>query len=545
MKHLGRFITAACIAAVAMVSMATNCKPQPPEPGPIIEPKLVLDSHYDLQCEGAILTVKMTVATNWTASVDGGDGWCVLNQTSGPAGDVTVTITVSPNTDLTGRDCTVNFKMGDSIGRITISQAQKDTIRVEPGIVECEPEAGSYTVTVTANVDYEVVITADWVSFDNGVITVLDNPLEQVRNATIALIGPDVAATITVTQKAKLPDVDPYECTVTRLQEHTTGAGIPLVIMGDAFTQEEHDDGTFAAMAEGAMEAFLTIEPYSTFRGMFDVYRVDIVSPYYADFTSGNSTVLETYFGEGSYVDGNKEKCQKFAEKAIGEAALDSAVVIVLMNRDIHAGRCFLTFKESLDPGHNEGPCGIAIAFAALGENADDYAALIRHEAGGHGFGKLADEYYYVGTGAISASDADLYRTLQLDFLAYTNIDFTSDPETVRWSYFLKDERYAGEGLGIYRGGATFEAGVWHPSESNIMLDNVAGYDAPSREAIYNRLQRMAFGPGHGGNFEEFAAYDEINLIAEPEPEPVPQRRYRSYSTGSQASCPPPVIIFK
>ena len=52
------------------------------------------------------------------------------------------------------------------------------------------------------------------------------------------------------------------------------------------------------------------------------------------------------------------------------------------------------------------------------------------------------------------------------------NVDFTGNPEEVLWKGFLLDERYQAEGLGVFEGACTYEAGAWRPSPTSIMVDN-------------------------------------------------------------------------
>ena len=97
----------------------------------------------------------------------------------------------------------------------------------------------------------------------------------------------------------------------------------------------------------------------------------------------------------------------------------------------------------------------------------------------------------------------------------YKNIDITSDPEQVRWAKFINDERYADEGLGVYEGGWGYDYGVWRSSETSIMSgDLAAGFNAPSREAIYYRIHKLTDGADWEYDFEEFVTYDEINRTA-------------------------------
>ena len=93
----------------------------------------------------------------------------------------------------------------------------------------------------------------------------------------------------------------------------------------------------------------------------------------------------------------------------------------------------------------------------------------------------------------------------------WKNVDFTADPSIVKWHHFLEDGRYAYDGLGLFEGAMTYAKGVWRPTDTSIMRYNVGGFNAPSREAIWYRIHRLAYGSGWTYDYEEFVAYDAVN----------------------------------
>jgi hypothetical protein len=106
----------------------------------------------------------------------------------------------------------------------------------------------------------------------------------------------------------------------------------------------------------------------------------------------------------------------------------------------------------------------------------------------------------------------------------YKNIDYirfdwqTHEPiydyineSTVKWRHFLSDPRYANEGLGIYEGAFTYYMGAYRPTENSIMHHKTGGFNAPSREAIYIRIHKLAYGDDWEYDYEEFVKYDAKN----------------------------------
>jgi hypothetical protein len=129
----------------------------------------------------------------------------------------------------------------------------------------------------------------------------------------------------------------------------------------------------------------------------------------------------------------------------------------------------------------------------------------VKHEAGGHGFGKLADEYYrnepYTG---------NLYEECH-QYGWYLNIDDTNDPTQVLWKDFLNVSYYQNEGIGIYQG-ALFN-NLYKSTRESIMLNGINGFNPPSRWAIFQRIKKLA---GEDYTFEDFLNYDKnrnANLV--------------------------------
>lgn len=319
----------------------------------------------------------------------------------------------------------------------------------------------------------------------------------------------------------------------TTLQQSTTSNGVDLVFMGDAFSDRQIADGTYANVMQKAADAFFSEEPYKYMKDRFNVYTVNVVSATEGYEHSGQA--LSTGHGDGTYVYGNDSKVIEYAKKAISEDRLDDAVIIVMMNEDAYAGTCFMYNPPSGNYGR-----GLSIAYFPTSSDTDTFNGLVSHEAGGHGFAKLADEYTYEYMGAIS-SDAIANTKVNEAYGWWKNVDFTSDPELVKWSQFLSDPRYASEGLGCFEGGLTYWTGVWRPTDASIMRYNTGGFNAPSRYAIWYRIGKLAYGESWEGSYEDFVAYDAINRTPAAVARRDAQRRRAVQKPLPQ--LPPPVVV--
>ena len=310
-----------------------------------------------------------------------------------------------------------------------------------------------------------------------------------------------------------LPEFDYYISTdysqdgvVSILQTATKGNGIDIVLMGDAYSDRQIADGTYKADMETLYNNLFTEEPYKSFKDHFNVYYVNVVSAT-EGYEYGN-TALDGYFGGGTFVGGNDNAVFNYALNAISEEEMDEALLIVAMNSDNYAGTCYMYYPDN-SAGYGN---GVSVAYFPKGGDATTFAQLLHHEANGHGFAKLADEYSYEYMGEAPADYVSQTKTQQTDWGWWKNVDFTDDPSAIRWSRFLSDSRYANDGLGAYEGGLTYWTGVWRPTENSIMRYNTGGFNAPSREAIYYRIHKLAYGDSWEYDYEEFVEWDERNI---------------------------------
>lgn len=293
------------------------------------------------------------------------------------------------------------------------------------------------------------------------------------------------------------------------LNTATLGRGIDIVLMGDAFSDRQIADGSYGELMKKAADLFFSIEPYSSFRQYFNVYYIDAVSKN-EGIVAGGETALSTTFGAGTQVGGNDEKCMEYASGipslASDDSRMNEILIIVIINSENYAGTCYMSVPTNLKGDYGRGS---GIAYLPKGTSDEVMGQLIHHEAGGHGFSKLMDEYFTVGT--IPQSKIDEYRGFYSDYGWGRNVDFTSDPAEVIWSKFIVDARYLSEKIGVYEGSCTYVYGAYRPTDYSIMRNNTGGFNAPSREAIYNRICKLAFGSSWTFDYEDFVAWDEIN----------------------------------
>lgn len=431
---------------------------------------------------------------------------------------------------------------------VIISQEPAEMVlfSVSPDQIEVGADMCSFELSVTSSKEYEIKSLVDWIvertTRSDGtyshIFEVRDNPSNNEREGVITITN-EKQKTITVPVKQKGAERDYYvssdysqDGTIVQLQSASEGNGIGIVLMGDGYSDKQIEDGTYKTDMENAYNSLFSIEPFKSFKMLFNVSYVNVVSP--VEGFEHSKTALDCGFGDGTYVYGNDQKCFDYALKAIQPQKMDETLVVVIMNSNRYSGTCFMYYPTVSGTDYGK---GVSIAYFTKGEDKEVLADLLHHEACGHGFAKLADEYAYEQYGTIPDAEASDIRQQQDLYGWWKNVDFTSAPEQVRWHKFLEDSRYAKEGLGVFEGGLTYFKGVWRPSVNSIMNDNKGVFNAPSREAIYYRIQKLAYGTEWVYDYEKFVEYDAVNYNK-------PSTRFSGVSPlRPQHQLHPPVVV--
>ena len=283
---------------------------------------------------------------------------------------------------------------------------------------------------------------------------------------------------------------------VMTLQKATVGKGINIVFLGDAYVDRDMDSGgLYETLMRKSMEEFFAIEPYKTFRNRFNVYAVKAVSKN-EKTGPGYSTALGSVATFSSIATGNEDKVFEYALKVPEITEKKNLVIGVLVNSASQGGITIMS--QSLQSG-------IAYYASALNDR-EAFGSIVRHEAGGHWFAFLDDEYSN-REGTAPQDYIDFRNSLYRQYGWYSNTDFTDDPSKVKWSAFLSDDRYKDE-VGIFEGGSLYPKGAYRPSQNSMMRDDLDYFNAPSRWAIYKRIMELS---GETASFDKFLEYDAVN----------------------------------
>lgn len=386
---------------------------------------------------------------------------------------------------------------------------EDEVFTVTPTLFDIDGYEQDITMTVTANISYSIDSQPEWISkkSDNSGVytfTVSANTTSSSRSGEIIFKNVNNSfLTVTVKQGIQTYTSSDYsqDGQVTKIHSATVGKGIDVVFVGDAFADKDQD--LFNKYVKLGKEAFFTEEPFRSTKDRFNIYRIGSVSKNGIITQEGGDTKFSAQFEQGTYVGGDNNLVNSFVKASIPSVDLTKTIIFVIINKAKYAGTCHMYSNNQ------------AVCYVPLCRNENDYAQTLRHEGCGHGFGKLADEYFYDSMGRIpddKVSELKKWKGFAYGF--YENVDLTSDPNTILWSKFISDSRYSGK-VGVYEGGYTYPYGVYRPTDNSIMRYNTGGFNAPSREAIYKKIMKFSEGDAWTYDYETFVAFDAPARSAE------------------------------
>ena len=295
---------------------------------------------------------------------------------------------------------------------------------------------------------------------------------------------------------------------VITLQKASRGnnGGINLVFLGDGYDAKDISEGKYMENMKEQVENFFGIEPYTTYRDYFNVYTAIAVSP-----ESGIGTVNTIRYAkfETTYTGGVGLKCDYDAAfqyaldmgTTVTKENLNQSLIIMIPNSTDYGGICQM-WED-----------GSAIAFCPLSTYGYplDTRGVIQHEAGGHGFGKLGDEYIYHNEFIDFCTCTCCGHVDAINWAKglgwYDNLSLTGKMNEVPWSHLIFDPQYS-DYVDIFEGGYMHNRGVFRSEQNSCMNNDIPYYSAISRESIVKRIKAYA---GEEYSFEEFKANDKAD----------------------------------
>lgn len=498
--------------------------------------------------------ISFTSLGTWNVTTDA--AWLSLSPLSGEAGECQVKVTaVFENNSNQVREAKVKLTSGDEACEISVFQEVGDYVLPEKEEYLIGVEGGVFTIYFETNVDVEKlkVYTSSepgsWLRQETTSRSAASETHEVSLHATSNKGGMSRSAyllfvreedgvqkelaTVKISQQGGqvLESVDFSEDgKIDTLQQHAKGEGIPIVLMGDGFVDQELADGTYRRVMEKAMENLFTEEPVKSLREYFDVFMINAVSEN-NDFGMGYKTAFSCKLagGNSTVIKGDDVSVQVYVGKVLKEEKKKNSLAVVVLNTSVYAGTTYLGYQDG-----NGKFIEFAIAYCPVIETleSEHFRQVLVHEAVGHGIGKLEDEYVYPDKGNVTTLEMQRIRTMQANGWAQ-NVDFTASKDTVLWASFLTDSRYQNEHLGVYEGACTYPKGAYRPSEDSMMNSNTCAFNAPSRKSLYEKVMKIGMDTEQV-LYEDFVTFDKAHL-----PEMLPVASYTRAALSGQSFARP------
>lgn len=292
------------------------------------------------------------------------------------------------------------------------------------------------------------------------------------------------------------------------LQTASQGPGINLMFLGDGYSAKDISEGLYLQDMKQAMEHFFAIEPYKTYRNYFTAHTAIAVSA--ESGIGGVNTVVNnrfhTYAKGGSTLGpstvGGEKEILEYACKAptISNENLGNSLIIMIPNTTDYGGITYM---------YGDG-CALAYCPKSNYEYPYDFRGVVQHEAGGHGFGKFADEYIYTNGFIDDCSCNNPHVSAFLNGKRngwYANLSLSGKPQEVPWSHLIFHEKYHNF-VDIFEGGYFHTRGVFRSEQNSCMNNNIPYYSTICRETIVKRIKKLA---RETYSFEDFVANDKTN----------------------------------
>jgi hypothetical protein len=290
------------------------------------------------------------------------------------------------------------------------------------------------------------------------------------------------------------------------LQRATRGNGkINIFLCGDGYDAQDMAEGKYLSDLRQQTEYFFDVEPYKTYKDYFNVF-VGFAMSRESGINSTNRW-RETKF-DAKLTGICHEPLQTDFDKALLYAlevspqikpdGVAAPLVIMALNTDQYAGVTAMWGD------------GAAVAACPMSMERYPYDArgIVQHEAGGHGFGKLADEYIYHSSYIQTCNCGcckHVEALLNMKAMGWgRNLSLDGKYSTNEWRQLIFDARY-GDICDIYEGGFFHQRGVFRSEVNSCMNNNVPYFSTVSRMAIVERIKQYA---GETFSYDDFVAND-------------------------------------
>ena len=165
-------------------------------------------------------SAKVTLSANNPVSISSDASWLSANPSTWTPTDTqsetTILVTGARNESDDVRTATLTFTAGSLTKTLSFTQDERGLINADhEAVYELESEGGELTIEVTTNLECEVSVTGNWLTYvetkapvvKGFTFTATANEKFSERNATVTFSYRDVTETVTVTQKGSFSEI--------------------------------------------------------------------------------------------------------------------------------------------------------------------------------------------------------------------------------------------------------------------------------------------------------------------------------------------------
>ena len=409
---------------------------------------------------------------------------------------------------------------GEQSPVLTVDRWEHNTessyLSASPSEIDLSHVASTESITVTTDRQpwvYSIIQSGDWLtvekSDDRLLLAAAANTDESERQATVNISAGGLSESVLVTQQSNTNiSASYFDMETLKLQSAATGKGVNIVFMGDGYTLNDMDKGSgkYEKDMRTAADYFFSVYPLNRYRDHFNVYMIAAISNEEGISVESTDTYVDNRFetvwegGRSTTINCNADIVIEYLNAITELDAVDIHDILVVMpiNQSVYAGTCYMYYRTNFVTDYAN---GFAISMCTVGSQFRD---LIVHEAGGHGFAKLADEYVYYPKDEIPDEEKSRINTIKA-FGWYENVDLFGDINRTSWKGFAGNPKYSM--VGAFEGADTYGIGIWRPEYNSCMNDNTLYFNAPSRWAQVRRIMRLG---GISYSFSQFLSDDIV-----------------------------------
>ena len=355
-----------------------------------------------------------------------------------------------------------------------------------------------------------------------------------------------------------------------------------IAILADGFTRDELDQ--FDDLAKSAFDYLFSVEPYKSYKEYFTAYYCRVPSNESGagviDDEGNIVTPVDNYFGsrwpEDSYssMTADESKVQSYLKSHIpeivsGAQTYKDVPVMLLINDNRYGGICHIKGSgwsycqvpyqkagatmswsfpkyQAVNPrDDSEGRRETTDAERdELGRHVGDWRNTVLHEFGGHGIGRLTDEYWsattkYTEPGPISGHSYSVPYALNISGY-YDEVPWQEDLLDNLDEWTARNPDYGR--IGIWHGGQTSLYFRWRSEKTSCMIDNRPYFSTWQRILIVRRIMQKV---GATFDMDDFIAKDvttdPIRPAANASPEELRRLAARARMVPEMPMLPPPV----